>query len=1290
MSVADGDPAYEGQSQASHVTDLTFSKATTGPLEADPTMQGVSQPVLSDDRSPSQFDLVTLLAPRSPVGGIAPGYYFGVSKAIHVFGTDAATFPPPTPIPACRCCAEGGGATGCSTTTQDWSVDDPGGLGDGPGGNGAWTVDQGFGSVSDGVGSLADAGSPGFGGGQAHVDLDTSLCAPWAIRMEYSYVNGGFFGFVHVGGTTYVASVAINEILLGTAASWPFVGGADFVYSADLDEALTSSGTIQFRVDSDGKVWGRVTRGGADSGWQMLSMSGGGLDGIAFWGGDGADDTPTTASVSSLVVQSSDCDDPTCSAGTTGVSIGGGGGGSSGAGGGGTPSGAIEVTEDNRVLEDLLIQGPMPTGAAFPEDLGAGISAHGADADNMIETLTIRNCTIRGFRFGIICRFVRNLIIENCIIEDADYAGVAIFSCNTGRITNNLIQRIGFVKDPFNGFQENNAYGIMLNRTESSSLSNDPVTKHFLVDHNSVYDVPTWMCYNSHGGDDIQFVLNYGEGAPRGIFVAGSPVSGGGVSEPVAITVDDNVLGRSVTKPGGSTDKSAITYFGWTGKSIQRNQTSVSFDAALTRGGGDTGVTVGGNTTFSGSASPGSAGSGGSVGGTGETTPPEDVGSGTPFDDGDRLIADSWGISTDGHTWTTSATAGSPGAQRSVDGNHLLAQFHQGGQSVLANTDRTGFNPWDSVSYILETRFLVTSLDLTTGFSIGLAPANPQTGRLFAVDIGTGTTQLSSGDGFATTIPPGFWLPMTEYILRVTVVDGAQTAALWEIDAPSFVFEAAAVTPSGVQVDAELNVIVAEVGAVADVDFQIEYIRFNNGVSVTGDCAGDTTTCPPMTAFTDDEVWVVTAGSSYSDGTTGDIVVADHEVTANWTDTSGPHNAGIHATAGFDVPRSMIEAGIRVRMGFTVPDPTPGTIAVETRLRLPGGSDFFVGVGSVSRYRSGIAYVTTNEPPLNYGGPGFAAQYGVSPYNEDPDQPLAVILPAGEIVFEGYDYVPGHYVMDVYSGTGGSGASLNGGPALTRPAVGAFDESVWYDIDGVQHGFVTVNIDVAVFEGGVGSGTVSIDTFTMLDLDGHALNFWCTDVTSGGCDECSDPDTGLQLPPFTPGFMPTFRRQIGDPTTSLDSAICTMESGAMVLDWHTRGAISIWGGELIPWCGRSPSDIAAHGTNLGNVKQAWRHFGQTLDVRSGGGWSGVMAALAEGRAVILQGDYGEFPLSVRCQRNFEDNHAISVYPYQVGDRLLVGDPLCSTFHGVKISTLQAYAEALSPGVLFAVSRPWTP
>jgi hypothetical protein len=210
-------------------------------------------------------------------------------------------------------------------------------------------------------------------------------------------------------------------------------------------------------------------------------------------------------------------------------------------------------------------------------------------------------------------------------------------------------------------------------------------------------------------------------------------------------------------------------------------------------------------------------------------------------------------------------------------------------------------------------------------------------------------------------------------------------------------------------------------------------------------------------------------------------------------------------------------------------------------------------------------------------------------------------------------------------------------------------------------------------------------------------NLWLSGWEHG---PCPDPETGEPLPPFTPGYMPIFRHQIGDPTTNLDGYICTLESAAMVLDWHTRGAVQVWGGELIPWCGKSEYDIVHDpGTGLHNAQMAWHHYGQYLDIRSGTHWHDLMACLAEGRAVILLGDYDQLSLAERCQGNFFGNHAISVYPYQTGSVLLIGDPLCHNFKGMAISTLIRYAEDMgaqiygvtSPQkILFAVSRPWVP
>lgn len=222
-----------------------------------------------------------------------------------------------------------------------------------------------------------------------------------------------------------------------------------------------------------------------------------------------------------------------------------------------------------------------------------------------------------------------------------------------------------------------------------------------------------------------------------------------------------------------------------------------------------------------------------------------------------------------------------------------------------------------------------------------------------------------------------------------------------------------------------------------------------------------------------------------------------------------------------------------------------------------------------------------------------------------------------------------------------------------------------------------------------GGGTTG--TFTVSSITS-------TFVTTPPCVDIM-PETGS---PIAVGYLPIFRRQIGDPTTSLDSYICTMESAAMALDWHTRNAVQVWGGELIPWCGKSEAEIIYgpdQGTSLSNAAQAWLHWGQYLESRSGQTWNDLLDCLDQGRAVILQGDYGEFSSAEKCS-GFSGNHAILVLPDKTTgteDYYAVGDPLCSAFKGIAMTSLRAYAEVFGAAVrgssspqqiMFAVTRPW--
>lgn len=259
-----------------------------------------------------------------------------------------------------------------------------------------------------------------------------------------------------------------------------------------------------------------------------------------------------------------------------------------------TSSGVIVVTTNNRTIEDLSFTAPTSNGPNGTRTIF--ISCVGTAAVP-IDGLTIRRCTFSGGTIAIWLRQVTNFTIEDCVVEDADYAGIDVWSAIHGVIQRNTVRRIGYSRTDFTDTAFlNNAYGIIMNRNESASLVTDPRSEDILVDRNVIDYVPIWMGINTHGGKNLEITNNRVSHCPRGIFCAGSP-TGAGTTECIDITVDSNYIDACVTKSGGSTDKTGITAIGWTGTSIQNNQTSTTYSNERNQS-GTTGVTVAGNTTF--------------------------------------------------------------------------------------------------------------------------------------------------------------------------------------------------------------------------------------------------------------------------------------------------------------------------------------------------------------------------------------------------------------------------------------------------------------------------------------------------------------------------------------------------------------------------------------------------------------------------------------------------------------------------------------------------------------------
>lgn len=228
---------------------------------------------------------------------------------------------------------------------------------------------------------------------------------------------------------------------------------------------------------------------------------------------------------------------------------------------GGSSSGAIKVTSDNVTIDGKTIVG---------SGSGSGIRAHGT-ASNPIDNLTIRNCVIRGFTIGIDLAYVRNVTIENCVIDNSRYAGIMVVSGLGGRISHNLIRKVAYHTSLATSFQ-NNAYGIALSRYASTNFTSNPRTADFVVSGNTIEDVPYWHCFDTHAAQRITFSGNTTRRCPRAYFITSDSLNYPSRN----VTITGNRLEQALQVTGG-TNRKAITLVNLQTGSVTNNKVSTTY-----------------------------------------------------------------------------------------------------------------------------------------------------------------------------------------------------------------------------------------------------------------------------------------------------------------------------------------------------------------------------------------------------------------------------------------------------------------------------------------------------------------------------------------------------------------------------------------------------------------------------------------------------------------------------------------------------------------------------------------
>jgi hypothetical protein len=139
---------------------------------------------------------------------------------------------------------------------------------------------------------------------------------------------------------------------------------------------------------------------------------------------------------------------------------------------------------------------------------------------------------------------------------------------------------------------------------------------------------------------------------------------------------------------------------------------------------------------------------------------------------------------------------------------------------------------------------------------------------------------------------------------------------------------------------------------------------------------------------------------------------------------------------------------------------------------------------------------------------------------------------------------------------------------------------------------------------------------------------------------------------------------------------CTCTSAALAIAYQApQGSLALWGGDI-----RHRQGDLSGGTDLYDVRDAWKAYGETLTIRSGAGWSGVKADHNAGRAIVIQG-IGNVPGS----ESFDGGHACCIAPETHADgRWLFGDPLATGWQWIAPADIERWAEAWQSSVAFAV------
>jgi len=228
---------------------------------------------------------------------------------------------------------------------------------------------------------------------------------------------------------------------------------------------------------------------------------------------------------------------------------------------------AINISASNVSIDGLSISGPQSAEYADAEQaIVASGTFNAGSAPTFITNITLKNLNIHNFGgFGIKLDYVDNFSLSGNTISNIGYTAIGTASAINGVVSENIIDTV-----TSNNLPSNNAYGIYISRytDDAGELLSNPRSHNIVINNNVVRNVPTWECYDTHGGENLVFSGNSGYGCWIGIAIGTSTNSTGAYTyAPINVSVTGNSVYSNVS------DGSAAYGISFTGVTSGQNGT---------------------------------------------------------------------------------------------------------------------------------------------------------------------------------------------------------------------------------------------------------------------------------------------------------------------------------------------------------------------------------------------------------------------------------------------------------------------------------------------------------------------------------------------------------------------------------------------------------------------------------------------------------------------------------------------------------------------------------------------